>query len=136
MAVAASYEDSVVAQLRAQGYKRISVETTLLGRVKISAVLNGGRREIILNPRTGEVLRDLWIAADGDVSAPRISSSNPASGSGNGDTPNSGSGSGNGDTPSSGSGSGNGGGGDVDDDEDEDEDPDDDEEDKEDSDVD
>ena len=60
-AQAASYEDLVIAQLRTQGYDQISAERTLLGRVKISAQMNGGRREIILNPRTGEVLRDVWF---------------------------------------------------------------------------
>ena len=76
MANAASYEDTVVAQLRAQGYKQIKVERTLLGRVKISAALDGGRREIILNPRTGEVLRVLWIAAEGGASVSSIVKSN------------------------------------------------------------
>lgn len=97
---AASYEDSVIAQLRAQGYKRISVERTLLGRVKITASLNGGRREIILNPRTGEVLRDLWIGADGGVSLPTIASNTGGGGNaGGGDD-------------SGGDGGGNAGGGD------------------------
>jgi hypothetical protein len=75
MAVAASYQEAVIAQLRAQGYKKIVVETTLLGRVKISAAFKGGRREIILNPRTGEVLRDLWISPDGDVGSTQIARS-------------------------------------------------------------
>lgn len=80
MAQAVSFEDAVVAQLRAQGYRTIEVERTLLGRVKISASQTSGRREIILNPRTGEVLRDLWIAAGGSGSMPAIISG--ASGSG------------------------------------------------------
>ncbi len=84
VAVAASYEDAVIAHLRAQGYNKIVVETTLLGRVKISAVLKGGRREIILNPRTGEVLRDLWIGPDGEVSSPQIASANMGNPGGNG----------------------------------------------------
>lgn len=75
VAVAASYQEAVIAQLRAQGYKKIVVETTLLGRVKISAAFKGGRREIILNPRTGEVLRDLWISPDGDVGSTQIARS-------------------------------------------------------------
>lgn len=85
IAQAASYEESVVAQLRAQGYGKILVERTLLGRVKISASMNGGRREIILNPRTGEVLRDLWIAAGGGGSIPALIGNNSgASGSSDG----------------------------------------------------
>lgn len=85
MAVAASFEESVIAQLRAQGYKNITVERTLLGRVKISAKLKNGHREIILNPRTGEILRDLWIGADGGASSPQIAATNPDNGSGSGD---------------------------------------------------
>ncbi len=122
IAQAASYEESVVAQLRAQGYGKILVERTLLGRVKISASMNGGRREIILNPRTGEVLRDLWIAAGGAGSIPALignnsgaSGSSGGSGSGADDDGDSGGESGGGqddeDEDSSGnSGSGNGGG--------------------------
>ncbi|UWQ20870.1 hypothetical protein [Jannaschia sp. W003] len=49
----------VVAQLQAQGYQTIRVERTFLGRARIRAEAPGGhRREIILNPRTGELLRD------------------------------------------------------------------------------
>jgi len=60
-AFAQSFADSIVAQLREQGFTRIKVERTLLGRTRIDARGKGGRREIILNPRTGEILRDLWI---------------------------------------------------------------------------
>ena len=60
-AAAQSFTDSIVAQLRQQGFTRIKVERTLLGRTRIEARGKGGRREIILNPRTGEILRDLWI---------------------------------------------------------------------------
>lgn len=61
VALADGFSDSVVSQLRQQGYDRISVERTLLGRTQIVGSGNGGRREIILNPRTGEILRDLWL---------------------------------------------------------------------------
>ena len=84
IACAASYEDTVLAQLRVQGYSAIKVEYTLLGRVKISAQRDGGRREIILNPRTGEVLRDLWIAAEGGAAVPSLIKEG-AGGSGSGD---------------------------------------------------
>lgn len=59
-ALAQSFTDSVVDQLRQQGFDRIEVERTLLGRTQIVAQGKGGRREIIFNPRTGEILRDLW----------------------------------------------------------------------------
>ncbi|GLS85656.1 hypothetical protein GCM10010873_06290 [Cypionkella aquatica] len=66
-ACADSYQKSVVSQLRRQGYRQINVERTLLGRVRIVAARGGGLREIILNPRTGEILRDVLLAADGQV---------------------------------------------------------------------
>ena len=62
---AKTFTESVLDQLRNQGFDRISVQRTLLGRTQIIARGNGGRREIILNPRTGEILRDLWITGAG-----------------------------------------------------------------------
>ena len=59
-ALAASYADDVVTQLTALGFTNIVVETTWLGRVRILAKRNNGLREIVLNPRTGEILRDVW----------------------------------------------------------------------------
>lgn len=67
-AFAQNYADSVVDQLRQQGFARITVRRTLLGRTQIVAQGNGGRREIILNPRTGEILRDFWQANSGSDS--------------------------------------------------------------------
>ncbi|MES2436057.1 MAG: hypothetical protein V4586_19765 [Pseudomonadota bacterium] len=66
-AVAESFQHSVVAQLRGQGYREINVERTMLGRVRIVGAKGGGTREIILNPRTGEILRDIVLAEDGQV---------------------------------------------------------------------
>lgn len=62
-ALAASFQDEVVAQLKKQGFGSIRVQRTLLGRVRILASRGDGQREIILNPRTGEILRDLWVAS-------------------------------------------------------------------------
>lgn len=100
--LAASYEEAVVAQLRAQGYTRITLERTLLGRVRILSHMGSGKREIILNPRTGEVLRDILLDAEGNI-APQIAG---ASDSGDSD---SGGGSGSGSEDDSG-GEDNGGG--------------------------
>lgn len=47
------------------GYRDIAVTRTLLGRVQIRARLGAETREIVLNPRTEEVLRDVWIDAQG-----------------------------------------------------------------------
>ena len=55
---AESVQDSVIAQLRAFGYGEISERRTLLGRVLITGVKDGFQREIVVNPRTGEILRD------------------------------------------------------------------------------
>lgn len=64
---ASDFEGEIVASLRAQGYGQITVEVTLLGRVKITAIKQFNHREIVINPRTGEILRDLWLMADGSV---------------------------------------------------------------------
>lgn len=63
--VLADVERAILRRLRADGYRQISVSRTLLGRVRIVAVKPGLRREIILNPNTGEVLRDLITTLDG-----------------------------------------------------------------------
>lgn len=65
--LAAGYADAVVAQLQRQGYDRIETEETWLGRVRIVAERDDGSREIILNPRTGEILRDLWLLSNGQA---------------------------------------------------------------------
>ena len=88
-ASAQSFQKSVVAQLRSQGYREINVERTMLGRVRIVGARRGASREIILNPRTGEILRDVVLAADGQV-VPQISGDD---GSGKGSSGDDGSGS-------------------------------------------
>jgi phosphopantothenoylcysteine synthetase/decarboxylase len=63
----ASVVDQVITQLKSQGYTRITVGRTLLGRTRIVARNDEMRREIIINPSTGEVLRDYWeVNADDD----------------------------------------------------------------------
>lgn len=56
-----SFVDVLISQLTAQGFTIISVTRTWLGRVRIVASNGHFRREIIVNPRTGEILRDVWI---------------------------------------------------------------------------
>ncbi len=105
---AASYTEDVVAQLVNLGFSDITAETTLLGRVKIMAWRADGQREVIINPRTGEILRDTWTP--NGIGAPRTvlndveDDDNSGSGPG-GDGDNSGSGRDD-DSDSSGSGSG------------------------------
>jgi hypothetical protein len=61
----ADYEQDIVRQLQGMGFSRVEVSRTLLGRVRITAAGADGTREIILNPNTGEILRDLWLRQDG-----------------------------------------------------------------------
>lgn len=68
--LASSFSEDVVAQLVKLGFSDITAETTLLGRVRILAKRSDGVREIVLNPRTGEVLRDTWLPTAGG-NAPR-----------------------------------------------------------------
>ena len=96
MSVAETFADQVVRQLVAQGYGNIQVEATLLGRLRIKGSNGQGLREIILNPKTGEILRDMWLDADGNPILAQL----PSSGQGSGGDDNSGS------DDSSGSGSG------------------------------
>lgn len=64
-AAAQTAQEQVVAQLRAQGYRRIRISRTLLGRVRILAVGPAGKREVVLNPATGAILRD-YVDRDDD----------------------------------------------------------------------
>jgi hypothetical protein len=115
-AAADGFADTIVRQLRAQGYSQVSVSDTWLGRTRIFAQSGNAEREIVLDPRTGEILRDIYI---GDDSGTRIyEDDDDSSGRGRGrsggddddddddDGDNSGSGGGGGDN----SGSGGGGG--------------------------
>lgn len=64
-AARADYVEDIVKLLGQQGYADIEVTRTLLGRVRIVAQKGGLRRELICNPRTGEILRDISLAAEG-----------------------------------------------------------------------
>ena len=79
-AAAQDIVDSILGQLRKQGYRSIVQERTLLGRVRIVADRKDGEREIILNPRTGEILRDLWIPVDGGSGTVHIIDDHSSSG--------------------------------------------------------
>ena len=56
---AQNYETDIMAQLQGQGYQGIALSHTWLGRTRIVATLNGDLREIVFDPNTGEILRDL-----------------------------------------------------------------------------
>lgn len=65
MAETKSLTTAIEAQLRAQGFTSIVVSTTWLGRTQIDAVSASQKREIVINPRTGEILRDYWHPVSG-----------------------------------------------------------------------
>ena len=53
-------EDNVIRQLSEQGFSQIEVSRTWLGRSRIVSRRGDMVREIIINPLTGEILRDYW----------------------------------------------------------------------------
>ena len=83
-AALADIESDIVRRLRADGYRQIQVTRTMLGRLRITAVGRGGTREIILNPQTGEVLRDVYIAADGSTTPTTLADEGTGTGGGTG----------------------------------------------------
>ena len=74
VAVAQTVQDSIIAQLTAQGFSEIRVNRTFLGRVRIIALSDDLRREIVFNPGNGGILRDYWVELDddGDRGGPRL----------------------------------------------------------------
>ena len=65
-AQADSLSDSLTRQLRAQGFTEVEVSRTWLGRLRVEARNDRMHREIVVNPNTGEILRDYTHAADGN----------------------------------------------------------------------
>lgn len=77
LATAAHAQDfaaTIVSELRAQGFREIETEQTWLGRTKIVASGTDGKREIVVNPNTGEILRDLWLMRNGSDGSGLVSS--------------------------------------------------------------
>jgi hypothetical protein len=54
-------QDDVVEALVGQGYEIVNVGRTWLGRLRVVAENDEIRREIVINPTTGEVLRDYSV---------------------------------------------------------------------------
>lgn len=67
MTARADHEDDILEWLTEQGYRPVDVSRTLMGRVRILAVKGTTRRELVINPRTGEILRDVLTTADGET---------------------------------------------------------------------
>lgn len=62
---AAAVQDRVVRELHGDGYNEIRMSRTLLGRLRFVATRPDSRREIVVNPVTGVILRD-YIRFFGD----------------------------------------------------------------------
>ena len=78
---AQSVQDQVVSQLRDQGFGQIEVNRTLLGRIRVVAVSDTFRREIVFVPSTGVILRDYWEEINGSGgTAPTLVNPNAGSG--------------------------------------------------------
>ncbi|MEM9249515.1 MAG: hypothetical protein AAGB05_12575 [Pseudomonadota bacterium] len=63
-------EARVIESLRTEGYVRIERNRTWLGQVRITALRTGNTREIVLNPHTREILRDVELRPDGSPAFP------------------------------------------------------------------
>ena len=62
--------DDLVSQLREQGFHKVTITRTLLGRVLILGSSEEGQREVVLNPQTGEILRDYFRPREQLVALP------------------------------------------------------------------
>ena len=67
-ATAETPQERLVAALVADGYVIQQTERTWLGRLRIIAIKGDLRREVVINPGTGEVLRDIASAEGRDES--------------------------------------------------------------------
>lgn len=59
---AGTVEQQVISRLQAQGYQVLEQSYTFLGRLRIVAQNGSLQREIVVNPGTGEVLRDFAVS--------------------------------------------------------------------------
>ena len=71
-AFAQSLADDIALQMTRLGFVEVAIDETWLGRVRVTGTRNGTSREIILNPNTGEILRDLWLDENGQMIAADI----------------------------------------------------------------
>ncbi len=110
-ALAAEFAQIWARHLALEGYQDIRLSRTWLGRVRIVAEKSDREREIVINPRTGEVLRDLTRLLGGGTGLPpdledAVGSEEQEGGNSGSSSENSGSGSENSGSGSSNSGSG------------------------------
>lgn len=93
---ATTTEASIVAELREQGFTRVEIRRTLLGRTRIVAESPTYEREIVINPASGVILRDYWKVrgeAGNDGPSSLVGRPNLRDGGNRGSSGNSGSGS-------------------------------------------
>jgi len=57
-AAAQTSPDRIAREMRAEGFTRITAQRTLLGRIRIVGESDRARREVVLDPGTGVILRD------------------------------------------------------------------------------
>ena len=108
----------MIQSLQSQGFSGIEVSRTWLGRTRIVATGSAGRREIVLNPNTGEVLRDYLDETETETERGREGDGHAGGGGGGSDdsgSDDSGGGMGGGDDGGGDSGDGGGDGGGSDD---------------------
>lgn len=73
--------ETVARQLREQGYQRIETSYTWLGRLRVNAVQGEMKREIVINPNTGEILRDYEMMVPRMANGEGVTGTNTALGS-------------------------------------------------------
>jgi hypothetical protein len=69
--------DDIIAEIREQGFEITRVQRTWLGRVRIIAQNPSYRREVVIDPTTGEIRRDLLIPKPGGSPAQPPASQRP-----------------------------------------------------------
>lgn len=78
-------EDQVARSLKNDGFSIVSQRRTLLGRVRFVATRGTTEREVVLDPSSGEILRDYSRVSEGDrESDGRNGASGTSSGTGSG----------------------------------------------------
>jgi hypothetical protein len=67
--------DDIIAEIRDQGFTITRVQRTWLGRVRIIGQNETSRREVVIDPTTGEIRRDLLVPRTPPASRPDLGSS-------------------------------------------------------------
>jgi hypothetical protein len=108
---AASPEEEIARDLVGQGFAITSQRRTFLGRTRFTAIRGEIQREVVVDPSSGEILRDYSNRAEGSTRTVRAGNRNGAdTGSGSGSSGGGESPSGGGESPSGGGESSSGGG--------------------------